>query len=154
MNYWLLKSEPSSYSIDNLQSDKKTEWSGVRNYQARNFMKKMEVGDLVLFYHSNTAPIGVVGSAKVVSCAHPDSTAFDTNDSHYDPKSTKEKPIWECVDIAFVEKCKRVISLEEIKNDTKLSGMVVAQKGSRLSVQPVSKKHFERIVSLSKKKPA
>lgn len=150
MNYWLIKSEGDCYSIDNLKKDKKTTWNGVRNYQARNFMRdSMKVGDLVLFYHSNSKPIGVYGVAKVASAPHPDGTALDKNDEHYDPKSTKEKPIWECVDFAFVEKLQRPISLEEIKHDHKLGGIMVAQRGSRLSIQPVSKAHFERIIDLS-----
>lgn len=150
MNYWLIKSEGDCYSIDNLKKDRKTSWGGVRNYQARNFMRdQMKVGDLALFYHSNTKPIGVYGIAKVVSAVHPDKTAFDPKDEHYDPRSTKEKPIWECVDFAFVEKFVHPVTLEEIKHDHALEGILVAKKGSRLSVQPVSKTHFERIQMLS-----
>lgn len=151
MNYWLIKSEGNCYSIDNLKKDKKTSWNGVRNYQARNFMRdSMKVGDLALFYHSSSKPTGVYGIAKVVSVPHPDLSAFDVKDEHYDPKSTKEKPTWICVDFAFVEKFPRLVSLEEIKKDHKLAGIMVAQTGSRLSIQPVSRIHFERILALSK----
>lgn len=150
MNYWLIKSEPDCYSIDDLKKDKKTPWNGVRNYQARNFMRdSMKIGDMALFYHSSTKTPGVYGVAKVTSVAHADESALNTKDEHYDPKSTKEKPIWECVDFAFVKKFPRAISLEEIKQDYKLEGIMVTQKGSRLSIQPVSRSHFERIVELS-----
>ncbi len=142
--YWLLKSEPGSYSIDDLKKDCKTAWTGVRNYQARNFMRdQMKVGDLVLFYHSNAEPPGVAGIARVCSGAHPDESAWDENDTHYDPRSTKEKPVWMLVDVEFVEKFKRFVSLEEIKNEPKLAGMLVLKKGQRLSVQPVERGHFE-----------
>jgi predicted RNA-binding protein with PUA-like domain len=150
MNYWLLKSEGACYSIDDLKKDKNTAWSGVRNYQARNFMRDhMKVGDLCLFYHSNgtkTSPTGVVGVALVSSKAHPDNTALDPKDEHYDPKSTKENPIWECVDISYVSHLKNIVTLQEIKIDPALMGIMVTEKGSRLSIQPVSKKHFEYIV--------
>lgn len=152
MNYWLIKSEPDCYSIDHLKKDKRTPWNGVRNYQARNFMRdSMKVGDLALFHHSSTKIPGVYGIAKVVSAPHPDMSAFDKKDEHYDPKSIKEKPTWICVDFAFVEKFPRLVSLEEIKRDSKLGGIMVAQVGSRLSIQPVSKSHFERIVDLANK---
>jgi predicted RNA-binding protein with PUA-like domain len=152
MNYWLIKSEPDCYSIDDLKKDKKTSWNGVRNYQARNFMRdQMKVGDMALFHHSSTKIPGVCGVAKVVSAPHPDASAFDTKDEHYDAKSKKENPTWICVDFAFVEKLPRLVSLEEIKRDHKLTGIMVAQTGSRLSIQPVSKAHFERILDLAKK---
>ena len=145
MNYWLLKSEPSAYSIDDLKRDKKTAWEGVRNYQARNFMREMNVGDLCFFYHSSTEPVGVFGIAKVVAAAHPDLSQFNTKDSHYDPKATKEKPIWFCPDIAFVKKFKEPFLLTSIKADNNLRGIMVAAQGSRLSVQPLSEKHFKYI---------
>lgn len=152
MNYWLIKSEGDCYSIYDLKKDKKTAWNGVRNYQARNFMRdSMKIGDLALFYHSNSKPIGVYGVAKVASKVHTDMSALDSKDEHYDSKSTKEKPIWECVDFAFVKKLTRIVSLEEIKMDYKLEGIMVAKKGSRLSIQPVSKNHFERIIDLGNK---
>lgn len=153
MNYWLLKSEGDCYSIDDLRKDRKTAWSGIRNYQARNFMRdQMSVGDLCLFYHSSSEPTGVFGIAKVVSKAKPDSTAQDKRDDHFDPKSTKENPIWMCPDIQFVSKAKISLSLYEIKADPELKGMMVRERGSRLSVQPVSEKHFKHIKLLLEKK--
>jgi predicted RNA-binding protein with PUA-like domain len=150
MQYWLLKSEGECYSIDNLKKDKKTSWSGVRSYQARNYMRdSMVVGDLCLFYHSNgdkTNPAGVYGIAMVSSKAHADTTAQDKNDDHYDPKSTKENPIWECIDVSYVSHLTKVVTLKDIKLDPELSGIMVAERGSRLSIQPVSKKHFDYIV--------
>jgi len=153
MNYWLIKSEGACYSIEDLEKDKKTDWFGVRNFQARNFMRDdMKVGDMALFYHSNSKPSGVYGVARVASLAHPDLTALDKKDEHYDPRSTKTKPIWECVDFAFVQKFRDPISLQYIKIDPKLSDMLVAKKGQRLSVMPVSKTHFERVVARGIKK--
>lgn len=144
--YWLLKSEGNCYSIDDLKKDKKTGWSGIRNYLSRNFMRDhMKVGDLALFYHSSSDPTGVVGIAKISSKPYPDHTAFDKKDEHYDPKSTKEKPIWMMVDVAFVKKLKEPITLTELKADPKLEGMMVRQQGSRLSIQPVSEAHFTYI---------
>ena len=142
----MLKSEAACYSIDDLKRDKRTAWTGIRNYQARNFMRDdMQIGDLCLFYHSSATPSEVSGIAEVVSAPHPDETAFDPKDEHYDPTSSKEKPTWMCVDIAFVKKVPRPISLHEIKNDPHLAAMLVSKKGSRLSIQPVSKAHFEYI---------
>jgi predicted RNA-binding protein with PUA-like domain len=143
MNYWLMKSEGTCYSIDDLKRDKTTPWSGVRNYQARNYMTRdMQVGDLVLFYHSSSEPTGIFGVAKVTKAAHADETQFDKKDEHYGRKATREKPIWECVDVSFVKKFTNPITLTELKRDPKCAGMVVLQKGSRLSIQPVSEKHF------------
>lgn len=147
MRYWLLKSEGDCYSIDDLKRDKTTAWTGVRNYQARNFMRDdMKKGDLALFYHSNSKPNGIYGIAKIVAPAHPDATQFDVHDDHYDPASKKEDPRWVCVDVGFVKKLAEPISLEEIKRDPHLEGMMVRATGSRLSVQPVSEKHFNYIV--------
>ncbi len=152
MNYWLMKSEASCYSIDDLKKDKNTAWTGVRNYQARNFMRAMHVGDLVLFYHSNGTtkePTGVYGVAKVCAVAHADETQFDKKDDHYDTKATRVQPIWECVDIAFVKQFKSPVRLDEIKFEPQLSGMMVVQRGSRLSVQPVAERHFKIITQMS-----
>jgi predicted RNA-binding protein with PUA-like domain len=147
MQYWLLKSEGDCYSIDNLQHDKVTAWTGIRNYQARNFMRdSIKKGDKALFYHSNSKPNGVYGIATVVSAPHADPTQFDKKDSHYDPTSKQNDPRWVCVDVAFVKKFAEPVSLEEIKHDPHLEGMMVRQQGSRLSVQPVSEKHFKYIV--------
>ena len=153
MNYWLIKSEADCYSIDDLKKDKKTAWTGVRNYQARNFMQQMQLGDRVLFYHSNGTkenPTGVYGTAKVVKIAHRDTTQFEKGGEYFEPRATHEKPVWYCVDVGFVEKFKNPVSLTEIKLDPKLSGIVVAQTGSRLSVQPVSEAHFAHITKLGK----
>lgn len=147
--YWLIKSEGSCYSIEDLRRDKRTAWTGVRNYQARNFMMQMKKGDLVLFYHSSSEPTGVYGIAKVEAEAHPDETQFDCADDHFDPKATREKPIWQCVDVAFVKAFKEPIGLSELKRDPALSGMAVLQRGSRLSVLPVSPKHFAHIEKLA-----
>ncbi|KYG62858.1 EVE domain-containing protein [Bdellovibrio bacteriovorus] len=144
MKYWLMKSEPDVYSIDTLKKDGTTWWEGVRNYQARNFMsKEMSVGDLVLFYHSNAEPSGVAGIAKVSKAAAPDKTQFDKKSEYFDAKATKEKPNWFCVEVEFVAKFKNFISLSDLRDNEKLADMVVLQKGSRLSVQPVDKKHFD-----------
>ncbi len=143
-NYWLLKTEPSSYSIDDFAKDKKTSWTGVRNYQARNFIRAMKKGDLFLFYHSGSNPApAVVGIGKVMADASPDPTQFNTKDSHYDPKATKDKPIWFSVDVAFVKKLKEPVTLNIIKKNAILKTMPVVQKGSRLSVLPALQKHFE-----------
>ena len=143
-NYWLLKTEPSSYSIDDFAKDKKTLWTGVRNYQARNFIKSMKKGDLFLFYHSGSNPApAVAGIGKVTKDAFPDPTQFDKKSEHYDPKATKQKPIWFCVEVSFVEKLKNPITLTIIKKDSILKTLPVAQKGSRLSVLPALQKHFE-----------
>jgi len=143
MNYWLLKSE--GYTIDHLKSDKKTAWSGVRNYQARNFMQSMAPGDLCLFYRSGKDR-DIVGLAKVVTKAHVDETQFDKKGYNYEPRATKEKPVWFCPDIAFVKKFKETIPLGAIKANPHLKGIMLAKQGSRLSVQPVSEKHFNYIV--------
>lgn len=152
-NHWLIKSEASCYSIDDFSRDKKTGWSGIRNYQARNFMRDgMKIGDLVLFYHSSSEPTAVVGVARVASAPYPDHTAWDKKDDHYDPKSPKEKPVWMMVDVEFVERFKEPVPLSLIKLDPAFSGMVLIQRGSRLSVQPVSESHFKRIVELGKRR--
>jgi len=146
MQYWLIKSEPEAYSIDDLARDGKTMWDGVRNYQARNFMRdQMQVGDLVFFYHSNAEPPGIAGIAKVASQSYPDPTAFDKKDIHYDSKSKKEKPTWFLVDIAFMKKFKKLFPLDEIKKIKGLEKMPLLQKGQRLSVQPVAEVQWKII---------
>ena len=151
-NYWLMKSEPSVFSIDALARDGKTHWDGVRNFQARNFMQSMKLGDKILFYHSNADEIGVAGIAEVCKEAYPDFSAWDPKDKHFDPKTKKDAPTWMMVDIAFVEKFPRVVTLQEIKESPELDGMTVAQKGSRLSVQSVSEGHFKTICKMAKEK--
>lgn len=148
-----MKSEPESYSIDDLAKDKRTSWDGVRNYQARNFMRDdMKVGDEVLIYHSSADPPGVAGLARVCKMAHPDLTALDPKDHHYDPKSTREEPIWTMVDVEFVEKFGTFVPLESLKSSKALDGLLVIKRGSRLSIQPVDKAHFDIIVKMGRKK--
>lgn len=148
--YWLMKSEPDTYSIDQLQKDKTTWWEGVRNYQARNYMmKEMSPGDEVLFYHSSCEIPGVAGLAEISKPAEADKLQFDKKSDYYDPKATKEKPIWFCTQVKFVSKTKNYVSLEEIRKDKKLKDMMVIQKGSRLSIQPVTESDFKHILKLS-----
>ncbi|MFP5520370.1 MAG: EVE domain-containing protein [Bdellovibrionia bacterium] len=152
MAVWLMKSEPDVYSIDQLKKDKTTWWTGVRNYQARNFMmKEMKLNDTVLFYHSNAEPPGIAGLAKVSELAQPDSLQFDKKSEYYDPKAAPEKPIWYCVQVAFVEKFKNYISLEELRQTPELSEMLVLKKGQRLSIQPVTSAELKTILKLAKK---
>ena len=151
-NYWLMKSEPNTYSIDDLKKDKKTIWDGVRNYQARNFMmRNMQVGDAVLFYHSSADPSGVSGIAKVSRKALPDPTQFDKKSKYYDPKSTQKTPRWYCVEVAYQEKFKNFVSLQELRKVKDLKNMLVLKKGQRLSIQPLQKKEFETVLKLGKK---
>jgi predicted RNA-binding protein with PUA-like domain len=148
--YWLMKSEPESYSIQHLERDGRTSWEGVRNYQARNFMRdEMEVGDPVLFYHSNTEPIGVAGVARVARTAYPDATALDPDSHYYDPKATKENPRWFLVDIEFVERFPAVVSLPALRDVPSLADMPLLNR-SRLSVQPVTRAQFDTIVDLGR----
>ncbi|KTD24563.1 MULTISPECIES: EVE domain-containing protein [Legionella] len=139
-NYWLMKSEPSCFSIDDLRASphQTTHWDGVRNYQARNFINAMAMGDQVLFYHSNCNPPGIIGIAEVVSKPYPDYTAFDPNSEHPDPKSTPDKPRWFMVDIRFKEKFKELIPLDALKRYPQLEKMPLVRKGNRLSVLPVT----------------
>lgn len=149
--HWLMKCEPQVFSIDDLKRDGKTSWEGVRNYMARNFMRdQMKVGDVVLYYHSNAEPSGVAGIAEVVGAAEPDPTQFNKKSPYFDETSTKAKPTWVWVHLGFVERFAEVIPLAALKADKKLAGMAVLQKGQRLSVMPVSKEHFERVVELGR----
>jgi predicted RNA-binding protein with PUA-like domain len=148
MAYWLFKSEPLVFSLTDLQKEP-TDWSGVRNYQARNFMMAMQIGDQGFFYHSNADVIGIVGTVKVVRTAYPDHTALDLLSAYYDPKATVEKPIWQMVDIAFLAAFPRTITLNELRSTPGLETMPLLQKGSRLSVQPVSSEQWEIILALS-----
>lgn len=142
--YWLMKSEPESYSIDTLRKDKKTPWTGVRNFQARNYMQNdMRVGDVVLFYHSSCAVPGVYGLGKVARLAYPDPTQFDPSTDYYDKRAKKEKPLWYMVDVAFVKKLKEPITLKDIRARKELSTMKLLQRGSRLSISPVTAKEYE-----------
>ena len=138
-----MKSEPDVFSIDHLKKKKKSPWDGVRNYQARNFMRdQMKLGDLILFYHSNATPPGVAGVARVSRESHPDPTQWDPKSEYFDPRSTPDKPMWMMVEVEFVEKFPRLISLDELKGTPALQGMMVIKRGMRLSVQPVSERDF------------
>lgn len=146
-----MKSEPEVYSIDSLKKDERTLWTGVRNYQARNFMRdQMKVGDKILFYHSNAEPTGVAGVAVVSKLAVPDPTQFDKKSEYFEPKATKEKPMWYCVEVEFVKKFSSVVTLAEIKGNKGLKDMVLVQPGSRLSVQPVTEKQFQMVKDMVK----
>ncbi len=148
--FWLLKSEPSSYSIDDLRRDGTTGWSGVRNFQARNFIRdQMRIGDGILFYHSNVPPIGIAGFAEVARVGYPDHTAWDPNDHHYDPKSLPDNPIWFMVDIRHIRHCRTVITLAQLKAHPALQKMAVVQRGTRLSVQPVRHDEWDVIARLA-----
>lgn len=150
MRYWLIKSEPTTFSVDDLERLKQDHWEGVRNYQARNFMRdEMKVGDLALFYHSNATPPGVAGIARVCREAYPDFTAWDPESKYFDPKASPDNPRWMMVDFEFVEKFPRLIPLETLREIPELQNMVLLQKGSRLSVQPATKEEFECIRKLS-----
>lgn len=149
MAYWLMKSEPDAYSIDDMQRDGRDMWDGIRNYQARNSMRDdMKVGDEVFFYHSNCKEPGIVGITRVVSEPYPDPTQFDKKSKYFDPKSKQDNPTWILVDVEFVRKLERTISLRELKADKRLDDMVLTRKGNRLSVMPVSAKHWRHILSL------
>lgn len=151
-NYWLIKSEPEVYSIEALERDGHTHWEGVRNYQARNHLRAMKVGDLALFYHSNAAPPGVAGVARVCRQAYADEAQFDSKSEYYDPKSRREDPRWSRVDVEFVEQFSTLVPLEVLKADESLEGMLVRKPGMRLSVQPVDLRHFKRVLRLGKSK--
>jgi len=151
-HYWVVKSEPDCYSIDDLQRDNVEMWDGCRNYQVRNFMRDdMQVGDRSLFYHSNAGhETGVVGEMEIVSTAYPDPTQFDPKSDHPDPKSNPDDPRWVCVDVKFIQKFPRVVTLQELKLDPALDGMPVIKKGNRLSVMPVTKTHYTHIQKLAR----
>jgi len=148
MNYWLMKSEPDEFSIDDLARKKTEPWSGVRNYQARNFLREMRKGDGVLFYHSSCDEPGVVGIAEVATAAHADPTQFDPKSDYFDAKSTRDEPRWSLVDVKFKRKLKRVIALNELKSREELNGLALIRPGNRLSVLPVSKAQWDFILEL------
>ena len=149
MNHWLMKSEPDAFSIDDLKRKKREPWDGVRNYQARNFMRDgMRPGDKVFFYHSNCAVPGIVGIAEVATDAYPDPSQFDPKSKYFDAGSSRDNPRWMLVDVKFVKKLKRTISLDEMKNDPALADMPLLRKGNRLSVMPVDAAHWKYILGL------
>ena len=150
--YWLMKCEPEAYTIEDLERDGTTTWEGVRNFQARNSMRDdMKPGDGVIFYASNAEPSGASGLAEISRAAYPDPYAFEEGHKYFDPKSDPENPTWYMVDIRFVEKFPEVVPLWVLKVTKGLEKMVVTQKGSRLSVQPVTKKEFEIVTLLGRK---
>jgi predicted RNA-binding protein with PUA-like domain len=151
MRHWLMKSEPDVFGIDDLERVGKEPWDGIRNYQARNFMRDdMKVGDLALFYHSNAKPMGVVGLMRVSRESHPDHTAFDPEQKYFDPKSDPENPRWMMVEVEFVEKFPRVVTLKEMKENPRLEEMLVVRRGQRLSIQPVERHHFEEVLRMAR----
>lgn len=154
MAYWLMKSEPKSYSIDDLQRDGMTAWDGVRNYQVRNMMRDdMAMGDLAFFYHSNSKPPAIVGMMEVVSTAYCDSTAFDPEDHHYDAKSDPNNPRWLMVDVQFKKKFPYAVSLEYLRQQTELREMPLLRAGNRLSVTAVSPQQWQHILHLAMQPP-
>ncbi|MEM1173389.1 MAG: EVE domain-containing protein [Pseudomonadota bacterium] len=149
MAAWLMKSEPDAYSIDDLERDGREPWDGIRNYQARNMMRDdMRVGDDVFFYHSNCKQPGIVGLAKIASDVYPDPTQFDPDSKYFDAKSDPENPRWLLRDVEFVRRLDRTITLAELKAQTGLDGFVLLRKGNRLSIMPVDKKHWNRILKM------
>jgi predicted RNA-binding protein with PUA-like domain len=148
MRYWLMKTEPDEFSIDDLSKKKIEPWTGVRNYQARNFMREMKTGDGVLFYHSSCEIPGVAGIAEVAATAYPDPTQFDKKSDYYDAASKREEPRWSLVDVGFKRKLKRVIPLSELKDRLELAGFALLARGNRLSVLPVTKPQWDFILGL------
>ena len=136
-NYWLMKSEPDAYSIDTLKNDDVTLWDGIRNYQARNFMRKMKKGDLVFFYHSNCKPPGIVGLMEVIDLNIVDPTQFDKDSKYFDPKSKPDNPRWDCVKVKYISKSNKIITLNELRNLFSEDELLVVKKGNRLSIVPI-----------------
>ncbi|HSI71693.1 MAG TPA: EVE domain-containing protein [Fimbriimonas sp.] len=150
MGYWLMKSEPDTYSIDDLRkAGGPAMWEGCRNYTVRNFFRdEMKIGDKAFFYHSNIPPVGIVGTMEIVSEPYPDPTQFDPDSEYYDPKSKKEAPRWLLRDVLFKEKYKRCVTLAELKENPALESMLVVRKGQRLSVMPVTEQEWQIIENL------
>lgn len=153
MNYWLLKSEPSVFSIADLERQRQAVWDGVRNYQARNHLRAAQVGDLAFFYHSSADPMGIAGLCKVVETNVDDPTQFDPNSPYYDPKSTPAAPRWQTVRVEFVEMFERVIALDTLKATFTGDELLVVKKGMRLSVMPVSEDAAERLLAMARREP-
>lgn len=149
--HWLMKSEPDVYGILDLDRDRRTPWEGVRNYQARNFLRdRLRIGDLALFHHSNANPAGVAGLMRVATGPAPDPSAWDPASPYFDPRSTPERPVWFKVDLEHVETFPRVVSLAELRADPLLDGLMVTRRGMRLSIQPLAPAHFRRILALAR----
>ncbi len=146
MRYWLFKTEPTAYSLDDLERDGTTPWSGVRNFQARNNMLEMKIGDQGLFYHSSIAEPAAIGICEVAREAYPDFTAFDSKSEYFDRKSKPDKPIWQMVDVKFVERFSHAVTLAQMRADPRLVGMALLRRGQRLSVQPVTPHEWKIIL--------
>lgn len=152
MAYWLMKSEPDTYGIDELIAKTPAMWEGTRNFTVRRFFRdEMQVGDMAFFYHSSCTPPGVVGTMKIVSEPYPDPTQFDPKSDYYDPKSTKEKPIWVLRDVDFVSKFKEIIPLSVLRETSGLEKMLLLKKGQRLSVMPVEQDEWDIIMAMAEK---
>ena len=152
--YWLFKSEPHAYSFEQLREDKTTPWSGVRNFQARNNMMEMKIGDLGFFYHSSIAEPAAVGICKVVKTAYPDFTQFDKQSEYYDGRAKPDKPIWMMVEVEYVEPLEHAVTLAQMRNDPRLVGMALLKRGQRLSVQPLTPQEWKIVLDLSKQNVA
>lgn len=151
MKYWLMKCEPSTYSIDDLKRDGCSDWEGVRNFQARNYMRdEMRIGDLAFFYHSVVVPPGIAGICRICRESFPDHTALDPKSRYFEPKASAENPIWMMVKVEFVEKFLHYVTLQELKSNPQFEGLKVLQKGSRLSIMPVEAAHFKLICKLGR----
>ena len=150
MKYWIMKSEPDAYGIDDLKRDKVEHWDGIRNYQVRNMMRDlMQKGDMAFFYHSNCKPPGIAGTMEIVKTAYPDFTAFDPDSKYFDPKSNPDSPRWLMVDVKFKKKFKQFISLDDLKAASSLKNMLILRKGNRLSITEISKKEWDAINKLA-----
>lgn len=152
MQCWLMKSEPDEFSLADLQKRRREPWTGVRNYQARNFMRAAKQGDVVLFYHSNCTEPGIVGLAEVTQTAFPDPTQFDKKSDYYDAKSTADNPRWSCVEVGYVETFRRLVSLEDLRQSPALKSLLILRPGNRLSVTPVTAQEFREIKKLGSRK--
>jgi len=152
MQYWLMKSEPDEFSLADLQKRRREPWTGVRNYQARNFMRAAKQGDVVLFYHSNCTEPGIVGLAEVTQTAFPDPTQFDKKSDYYDAKSTADNPRWSCVEVGYIETFPRLVSLEDLRQSPTLKSLLILRPGNRLSVTPVTAQEFREIKKLGSRK--
>lgn len=152
MNYWLMKSEPDVYGIQDLARDRKTIWDGVRNYQARNFLREMQVGDLAFFYHSNATPLGIIGLMQIVESDINDPTQFDPQSKYYDAKSTPDKPRWQTVQVEYVETFPQIISLDQLRQQFTPDQLGVVRQGNRLSVMPVPQTVAEKILAIGRGK--
>lgn len=152
MKYWLIKSEPEVYGLQNLADDRTTIWDGVRNYQARNFLREMQIGDLAFFYHSNTTPLGIAGLIQVVQADINDPTQFDPTSKYYDPKSTPSSPRWQTVQVEFVEAFSEFVSLDALRQKFSPDDLWVVRPGNRLSVMPVPERIAEQILAIGRGK--